>query len=107
MRGYSSIIPHSGKWILAEPSSDTVFSYSLDHTMIPFIVRTPSIESMDPEVFLLPYMLTERYYFVQSMTKERNGFSTKDLMYDRQTQAIFEYTVYNDDISNHLNICYL
>ena len=100
MRGYSSIIPHDGNWILAEPSSDTVFSYSLDHNMTPFIVRTPSIQSMDPEVFLLPYILTDHYYFLQSITKERSGFTTNDLMYDRQAQAIFEYTVYNDDFSD-------
>ena len=86
-------------------SSDTVFSYSPDHTRTPFIVRTPSIQSMNPEIFLLPSILTDQYYFMESAKKEYNfktetGFPAKKLMYDRQEKTIYEYTVYNDDYTN-------
>jgi hypothetical protein len=99
------LIPFLDCWILTELSSDTVYAYSLDHTMTPFMARTPSIQSMDPEVFLFPGILTDRYCFTESVKKTydaatRQGFPRKSLMYDRREKALFEYTVYNDDYSD-------
>jgi hypothetical protein len=99
------LIPYRDSWILVEPSSDTIYSYSADHSMRPFIVRTPSIQSMDPEVFLFPGVLTERYYFLQTVKKEADvvagtAFPRIDLVYDRQEKAIYESTVYNADFTN-------
>jgi len=76
-----------------------------DGTISPFIVRTPSVNSMDPEVLLDLSVLTDRYYFMQTLKKEfdfqaMNGFPTIDLVYDKQNNAVFKYTVYNDDYSN-------
>ena len=97
-------IPFRESYILVEVSSDTIYRYFPDHSMIPFIVRTPSIRSMDPEVFLIPSMLTDRYYFMQSIKKvatvQDRAFPRTELMYDRQDKAIFETVVYNDDFSN-------
>ena len=102
---FPPMIPYQGGWILVVSSSDTVFRYSPDQSMTPFIVRTPSIQSMNPEVFLYPGTLSEQYYFMESVKKEynfetRRGFPTRNLMYDKQEKAIFEYLVYNDDYSN-------
>jgi hypothetical protein len=99
------LIPFGDSWILAEPSADTVYSYSPNHTMKPFIVRTPSVQSMNPEVFLFPGVLTDRYCFMQTIKKELNyatntEFPRTDLMYDRQENTIFECVVYNDDFTN-------
>jgi hypothetical protein len=99
------VVPYFGGWILAEPSADTLYSYSADHTMTPFIVRTPSIQSMDPEVFLFPGILTGRYYFLQVTKKEFDfatgkGYPNTYLMYDRQEKALYENTVYNGDFSS-------
>jgi len=60
---------------------------------------------MNPEVFLFVSFLTDRYYFMETVKKEydfwkREGFPCKDLVYDKQDKAIFEYTVYNDDYSD-------
>ena len=101
--------PYHESWILAEVSSDTIYRYFPDHSMIPFIVRTPSIQSMDPEVFLIPSMLTDRYYFMQSIKKalpdtETREFPRTELMYDTQEKAIFETVVYNDDFSNQRRV---
>jgi len=102
---YSPVIPYDDSWILVEPSSDTIFRFFPDNSMIPFLIRTPSIQSMDPEVFLFPGILTDRYLFMKTERKEYNfstgqGFPKKHLMYDRQDEAILEYTVFNDDYSN-------
>jgi hypothetical protein len=99
------LIPHRDGWILAESSSDTIYSYSPGHAMKPFIVRTPSVQSMDPEVFLYPGILTGRYGFMQTVRKEFNfaantGFPRTDLMYDRQENTLHECVVYNDDFTD-------
>jgi hypothetical protein len=100
------LIPYRDSWILVEISSDTLYSYSPDHSMKPFIVRTPSIQSMDPEVFLFPGVLTDRYYFLQTAKKEvidmaaGTSFPRTDLVYDKEEKAIYEYAVYNGDFTN-------
>jgi hypothetical protein len=101
---YYPIIPYLDHWILVEPSSDTVYRYFPDYTMTPLIMRTPSVQSMNPEVFLFPGILTNHYYFMETVKKEVNfktldGFPSTDLVYDRQEKVIFEYVVYNDDYS--------
>ncbi len=90
------------QWLLVRASSDTIYNYLPDGTTSPAIVRTPSIHSMDPQIFLYPTVVTNRYYFMQTLTKKfnlerMNGFPTKNLMYDKQEKALFKYTVYNDD----------
>ena len=99
------LIPFQDSWILAELSADTIYRYSQDRKLTPFIVRTPSAQTMTPEVFLFPGVLTDRYYFMQVVKKEYdfkadNGFPRTDLVYDRQEKAIFECTVYNEDFAN-------
>jgi hypothetical protein len=93
------LVPYFTNWIPVELSADTLYNYSSDHTMKPFIVRTPSVQSMTPEVFLFASLFTDRYYFMEAVTKEM-GFPNTDLLYDRQEKALFRYTVYNDDYSN-------
>jgi hypothetical protein len=72
--------------------------------MTPFMARTPSIQSMTPEVFLIPFILTDRYYFMKTEKKEFDfaawkGLPKTYLVYDRQEENIYEYTVYNGDYS--------
>jgi len=103
--GFSSIIPYHDSWIITEPSSDTIFRFLPDYNMIPFVVRIPSVQSMEPEVFLFPKILTDRYYFMESVKKENvfvtnRPFPKTNVMYERQENMIYEYTVYNDDYSN-------
>ena len=96
------IIPNQGKWMLADWSSDTLYTYSPDHTLSPFLVRTPSIHAMNPEVYLSMVTLTDRYYFMKTVENDfdfekQRGFRLNTLMYDKQKNAVFEYNVYNDD----------
>jgi hypothetical protein len=107
--GFYLTIPYRANWVLMNTSSDTVYIYLPDGNISPFIVRTPSIHSMNPEVFLFPGVLTDRYYFMQTMKKEfdlvrMKGFPTTDLVYDKQENAIFKYTVYNDDFSSKRSV---
>jgi len=63
------LIPYQGSWLITELSADTIYSYSQEHVLKPFIVRVPSIHSMDTEVFLFPGVLTENYYFMQTIKR--------------------------------------
>lgn len=99
------LIPYEDSWLLMEPSSDTIYRYTQDPMMQPFIVRTPSIQSMETEIFLFPGILTDRYYFMQTVRKEYDfatdkGFPTKELVYDKQENTIFECTIYNNDFKD-------
>ena len=103
------LVPYGGGWLLADPSSDTIYKYLPDHSMLPFIARIPSIQSMTPEIFLFPGVITDRYCFLQSVKKEfdfdmNEGFPRKNLVYDKQEKTIYEYTVYNDDFSDKRNV---
>jgi hypothetical protein len=93
------IIPYHDGWILTESSSDTVYRFLPDYSMIPFMIRTPSVQSMTPEIFLFPRILTDRYYLMETVKKEPDPPKT-DLVYDRQEKTIYEYTLHNDDYSN-------
>ena len=99
--GLRYLTPYHDSWVLLEPSSDTVYRYLPDHSIIPFIARTPSIQSMDPEIFLVPGLLTDRYYFMQFIVKrvDNGEFPTTDMMYDRQEKTLFEAVVHNDDFT--------
>jgi len=98
----SQIIPHQGKWILADLSSDTLYMYSPKNILTPFLVRTPSIHVMHPEVYLSIMALTDSYYFLKTVVNDfdfetGNGFDMNSLMYDKKENAVFEYVIYNDD----------
>ncbi len=105
MEAYTPVVPYQGNFILTELSSDTIFSYSTDHQLTPWVVRTPSIQTMDPEVYLLPTVLTDRYYFMLKLEKiwdfeNGKGFPVVNIMYDRDEKALYECHVYNRDFTD-------
>lgn len=105
------LIPNRDSWVLTEPSSDTIYRIRPDLSLTPIIVRTPSIQSMSPEVFLFPSIITDRYVLMQTVKKEIETetpvnanvsnftYPRRNLIYDIREKAIAEYTVYNDDFS--------
>ena len=100
---HNTITPNNGNWVLVDTSSDTVYNYvPNDNTLTPFLVRTPSIHSMDLEVFLYMGIPSDRYFFMRILKNEYDfergrGFPNSDLLYDRVEKAIFDPTVYNGD----------
>ncbi|MDR0796264.1 MAG: 6-bladed beta-propeller [Tannerella sp.] len=111
----TSIIPWHENWILTVYANDTVFNYLPDHSITPFMVRTPSIQSEKPEAFLSLGILTELYWFLQTEKAEPETVGTTPadtrvlwpvtyLMYDRKEKAIYEYAVINDDFPNQINV---
>lgn len=97
--------PYGERWALTVTSSDTIYSYDTDGNASPLIVRSPSIHGMDPQVFLYPTILTDRYYFLRAQKKEfdletMKGFPTQILLYDTQEKKLVEYTLTNADMED-------
>lgn len=101
---YRNIIPFNGDKLLLELSSDTIYIFSADCGLRPFMVRTPSVHSITPEIMLILRLLSKRYYFMEAIKNEydfrkQKGFPKTYFMYDTQEKAISGYTVYNGDFS--------
>ncbi|MDY3068983.1 MAG: 6-bladed beta-propeller [Parabacteroides sp.] len=96
------LLPYKDGFVLVELSSDTIYKCSSDKMLSPFIIREPSIQVMEPEVYLYPNVLTERYCFMQTVKKQFDfdvdkDLERKDLVYDRKEKRIFEVSLYNKD----------
>ncbi|TKG97038.1 6-bladed beta-propeller [Puteibacter caeruleilacunae] len=101
---YCQAIPSRDGWALTRSSSDTVYNYMPNGKANPIIITTPSTQTMDPQVFLYPTVITDRYSFLTTIKKKfsiekRRGFPTTRLVYDNQEKALFECTVLNNDYS--------
>ena len=102
---YNAIIPYKGNFILSLPASDTVYTYFSDNRMLPFMVRKPSIQTMEREIFVFPQVLTEHFYFFLKVEKKKwekvndNPFVQSSLLYDRKDRTMYTCTVYNNDYS--------
>ena len=93
-------IPASKDWYLASVSSDTIYRHLPDGSEYPYMVRTPSVNSMNPEVFLFPKMMTERYDFLVSIKKKMEdnfSFPSTNLIYDKQEKSTYTYIIRNAD----------
>ena len=98
-----------GKCTLIDTSADTLYNYAPDGTLTPFIVRTPSAHTMQPEVFLYTGIYTDRYYFMETVKnvfnfEKGNGFYADVLMYDKEEKALYQVTVYNGDYAEKRSV---
>ena len=101
---YSRIIPYNNNWILLEPSSDTIYTLMPDFSLRPFIAKTPPVHTLDPELFLILRLISDRYYFMESVKnvydfRKEEGFPRTYFMYDTQEKDFFSYMIYNGDYS--------
>ena len=102
---YCRITPFKGNWILLEPSSDTIYTLMPDRNLRPFIARTPPVHKMNPESFLILRLVSDRYYFMESIKNvfdftERRGFPRTHILYDTQEKEFSSYIMYNGDYTN-------
>ncbi|WP_455642779.1 6-bladed beta-propeller [Parabacteroides sp.] len=98
-----------GKCTLIDTSADTLYNYAPDGSLTPFIVRTPSAHTMQPEVFLYTGIYTDRYYFMETVKnvfnfEKGNGFYADVLMYDKEEKAIYQVTVHNGDYAEKRSV---
>ena len=101
---YSRITPFKGNWILLEPSSDTIYTLMPDCSLRPFIAKTPPVHTLDPEFYLILKLVSDRYYFMESVKnvydfRKDEGFPRTYFVYDTQEKDFFSYIIYNGDYS--------
>lgn len=106
---YRSVLSYQKDWFLVEFSSDTIYQLLPDNSLSPFIVRTPSVDDMNPEVFLMIRLLADRYIFMETVKNEydfekNTGFPRTFLMYDKKENAFFNYKVCNGDYRSEKEI---
>ncbi|RHJ87852.1 6-bladed beta-propeller [Parabacteroides sp. AM08-6] len=106
---HRTIIPYKGNWMLSELSSDTVYTLLPDYSLRPSLVRTPPIQSMEPGIFLLLRLFSDRYIFMEAIKNvydwnAKSGFPRTFFMYDKQEKNFFEYRVYNGDYTTQQEI---
>ena len=102
---YSRITPFKGNWILLEPSSDTIYTLMPDCSLRPFIAKTPPVHTMNPEFYLTLKLVSDRYYFMESIKnvydfRKEEGFPKTYFVYDTQEKDFFSYIIYNGDYSD-------
>lgn len=90
---YYLTVPTQEDYILTKTSADTIYRYTSNGALTPFIARTPSIHEMETQVFLYPTLVTDRYIFMRTQKKEVDlktfkGFPSTDLVYDKQDNSI-------------------
>ena len=77
------------KFLLSNVSADTVFSYTLDGVITPVLVRTPSVQKMDPKIILLAGTDYGRFFFFNTEHfGDDPGIPAQKLAYDRHTGEI-------------------
>ena len=102
---YSRITPFKGNWILLEHSSDTIYTLMPDCSLRPFIAKTPPVHTMNPEFYLTLKLVSDRYYFMESIKnvydfRKEEGFPKTYFVYDTQEKDFFSYIIYNGDYSD-------
>lgn len=98
------LVRNSEGYVLNELSSDTIYKYSYDGTLIPIIYRTPAISSMSVPAFLQYGIETGKYMFLTRIlvdeTNERDMFPETNWVYNKENGDINEYDIRNDDYSD-------
>lgn len=95
------IVRYSDGYLLNELSSDTIYKYSYDGNLTPFIARTPKVSTMDPPLFLQCGIETSKYVFLTKVTvnenDEQNMFPEDNWVYNKETGEIHKYELVNED----------
>ncbi|WP_080903084.1 6-bladed beta-propeller [Parabacteroides sp. Marseille-P3160] len=91
--------------LLNEISSDSVYKINPDFSLTPLMVKKPSVQQLDPPIFVFAGVRSDRYQFFHTVKKEYDkatqiGYPDVQLMYDKQTQEMCAYDVYNEDCPN-------
>ncbi len=92
------IIKTEDGFLLNEVSSDTLYKLKPNYELQAVVTRTPPVQTMDPTVFLLSDIETNRYLFVDVVTKKYDwktniGFPRVHLGYDYKDCKVYEYKI--------------
>jgi hypothetical protein len=91
-------------FVIADISSDTMYKFTQNRELTPWLVRTPSVHASKPRAVWTPLLTTDRLMFIQKSTfdfaAEQRGQRAPDvtLMYEFETGQLSTVTSFvNDD----------
>ena len=90
------ILKYGQFFLLTDVASNSVYLLSQKGDISPFMTRSPAIESMNPPKFIIPNLITDKYFHMWNFLKEWNwntneGFPGFNLLYDRDERKIYEF----------------
>ena len=93
------IVKYGSGHLLTDFSIDTVYFLSQSKGLSPVIVRTPSIRSMDPVIYLNSFVEAGNYEFVSTVRVENEGgrLPVSFLMRDKTTGSVFRQKITIND----------
>lgn len=98
------IIKSSNGYLLNELSADTVYKYSFDGGISPYILRVPSLQSMSTPVYLQIGVETSNYIFMAASQINAKSiddmFPSTKLVYNKLENQIYQYEVINEDYTD-------
>ena len=85
-------------FLLTDYSSDTVYRFNPDFKLIPALVRTPSIQRMDPKILLHSWLETDNYLFFSTVKVEyEQGFQTKGYLMEKHSRKVYQSNIQMSD----------
>lgn len=95
------IIGYKDGYMLNDLSSDTIYKYTFDGTISPFLVRTPSIQELDAPVYLEQGVETGKYIGLVRIgineKEKQNMFPSQNWVYNKEDSSIHEYKIINEE----------
>ena len=96
-----AIVPYQDDFLICEASTDTIYRYTRQHKLIPFMAMEPT---ENPEQVLAMGASTRRYQFMTIFRKEllmpEMKIPSKGLVYDKVERQLYDMSVYNDDFKD-------
>ncbi|MDH6359007.1 6-bladed beta-propeller [Parabacteroides sp. PF5-9] len=86
------LIRHQEGLLLHNHETDTVYLYKRDHTLVPYMVQTPSVKSLNPGIYINTVVDRGNYQFIELQTlrvKLPGPLLTTHLVRDKKSGAVF------------------
>lgn len=96
------IVFQNGRYLIADPSNDTIFRLTEQHTLEPVFTRTPPIRSQQPYVALDYGLESKDYIFITAVELQydfdtQQGVTQTPYLMEKKTGKIYRTHVYNRD----------
>jgi len=91
-------VRNGGDFLLTEYSADTVYRFTPEQELIPFLVREPAIQTTDPKIILHSMLETRDYLFFSTNKLEidknlQQDFQPKGLLMEKKTGNFYQTNV--------------
>lgn len=99
---HNALIQHKQGFILNDLSNDTLFLLSPTLETQPFLIRTPHVGTLNPDILITSAKETEAYIYIETVEKtfdfeKSTGYPYTEFLYDKKEGKTYRLEVYNKD----------